>query len=979
MCALQLALLLTLAPAEADLTFYAPFDGDATATIAAGDAAASGTPKFTDGLVGQALLGGGDESQPGVTYATAGNLSLTHGTLSVWVKPVDWAGDDAFYHWFCRLKLGQAGYLILYKNHSAGTGLMFGWDPDEGPLNRFLKNVSIRDWRPGEWHHLAAVWADRERVALYLDGREVGRVSGVELPRNEKLGERFELGGCQQDHPGQTALDEVRIYRRALTPAEVLELFAEHGSPEAVEAARQTLPQDDGIPSVRIVHGTLDHQLVALYDPHCLSADQPIAWAELSVQDANGQEVARGRATAGSRVQLPTDGLPLGDYTASLRLQDAAGKVLATQSEPFRIVTTDTWAEAEKLGLEPEVPPPFESVRVAAQTVQAGTSTIQLGPDGLPLSLRVFDEPVLRGAARLTGLGRPSQLNLTSQTAGAARFVALYRNGVTLESRYEFDGLAWFDLRIPSGVTAPGQAIELVVPLPASRAKYLNAASPALSAHQRIEGYVNLPQSDGVLWQTEQFLPAVWVGDDHGGLGWFAESDCDWDSGDRPPIRVERQGDEVRLVCRLRSGLASQRKLHLSWGFQATPVRRLEPGWRAKRWLASADITKYFLVLKQLELDQTPADPPSGEIAYLYGYNHFCNTLPHDPAFFAKMLDQVRRLGVYGCPYTDILDYEESSGIDLLGKVCAMEPGGRFAAASTSARGAVPAGRPADWYLWFAHHLAQTYGLNGFYVDEAWVHPGTGPASAGIGYVKPDGTRGQSWPLLARREMLRRLRNVFASTGRPFWIILHLSSARFPPLTSMGDQLLLGEEFYTLVTRDPVYAHSLTPDRLRAAFLPGSMGIPTVVIPQFKASGPRMKDPQLARGYLAAALPHDLLTWPVFIEHSTVLAARKTLVDHGVDRADTEFRGYWQSGRPVSDAPEGILVSAYLTREGGRLQSVLIVSNVTDEAQPNLKLTLVPPGPDATPTVIEGEGKLVGEVLTVGVPAQDFRIVVLGW
>ncbi|NUQ01779.1 MAG: LamG domain-containing protein, partial [Armatimonadetes bacterium] len=183
----------------------------------------------TRGLSGAAYVGG---TGAGLPLPTAG-LSLTAGSLSVWVQPLDWHGDDSFYHYFVTMKLGRAGYWLLYKNSSPGTGLFYGWDPDEAPGRRFNRSRSIVDWAPGAWHHLAATWLDQDRFELYLDGRRVGLGRGIDLPDDRLLPATLTVGQGQVNHPGRTAIDDLRLYRRALLPAEVLALYGERAEPAA--------------------------------------------------------------------------------------------------------------------------------------------------------------------------------------------------------------------------------------------------------------------------------------------------------------------------------------------------------------------------------------------------------------------------------------------------------------------------------------------------------------------------------------------------------------------------------------------------------------------------------------------------------------------------------------------------------------------------------------------------------------------------
>ena len=107
----------------------------------------------------------------------------------------------------------------------------FGADP--GPPARRLcrKSFPLSDWTPGSWHHVVAAWHARpgpssSQLMLYLDGRacRCRRRPGAK----RKAPAWFSIGyywGAYAD----SAVDEVYVFRRVLTPAEVDCLFQLRG------------------------------------------------------------------------------------------------------------------------------------------------------------------------------------------------------------------------------------------------------------------------------------------------------------------------------------------------------------------------------------------------------------------------------------------------------------------------------------------------------------------------------------------------------------------------------------------------------------------------------------------------------------------------------------------------------------------------------------------------------------------------------
>ena len=94
---IQIALLTLICAAsfaqDDALLFYADFDGDAAADYATGDAPVTitGTPRFVEGRVGQAVVVGGDNW---LSYPTATTLNAPQGAIEFWLMPVDWDGRD---------------------------------------------------------------------------------------------------------------------------------------------------------------------------------------------------------------------------------------------------------------------------------------------------------------------------------------------------------------------------------------------------------------------------------------------------------------------------------------------------------------------------------------------------------------------------------------------------------------------------------------------------------------------------------------------------------------------------------------------------------------------------------------------------------------------------------------------------------------------------------------------------------------------
>lgn len=212
---------------------------DTTSTVTP-DASGNGL----DGTVLGAVLGPGRfgsaatfpniDGYPGITVPQASQLEPEQVTLMAWVRRDGAAGpyeyvaakgaqapcDAASYG----LYTGNTGGLQFYITRGAGKNPVFS--PERAP-------ASI--WN-GAWHGVAGVF-DGTHVRLYVDGEEIG--SGGVAPSGIGYGlsdGQFTIGNyaraspCASNTRFKGELDEVRVYDRALSAAELQPLLTDEGA-----------------------------------------------------------------------------------------------------------------------------------------------------------------------------------------------------------------------------------------------------------------------------------------------------------------------------------------------------------------------------------------------------------------------------------------------------------------------------------------------------------------------------------------------------------------------------------------------------------------------------------------------------------------------------------------------------------------------------------------------------------------------------
>ena len=211
-----------VSPLRAELprpTFYAPFDADATAVIAAGDPKPNGAAVIVpDGRFGGAAKFG---PMTGVAYPIAGNLPADRGTIAFWVKAAGWA-DDAATRTLLNAGLGAPYYTYGPQLAIQKTGLNGGVSVSWGAATPAIA------WTNGPWHHIAVVYC-KSWSKVYVNGVEQARSRGAaydEPPRGSFfVGNTPYIGNWAKT--GDTYIDDFRIYPAALDDDQVAAVF--HG------------------------------------------------------------------------------------------------------------------------------------------------------------------------------------------------------------------------------------------------------------------------------------------------------------------------------------------------------------------------------------------------------------------------------------------------------------------------------------------------------------------------------------------------------------------------------------------------------------------------------------------------------------------------------------------------------------------------------------------------------------------------------
>ncbi len=219
--------------AEENMIFCASFDTGVKADYAGGSAGGTAELELQEGVSGNAVVVGvekkeGEEKRGYYCgYQGLNNVNLEEGTITFWVKSLDWYGKDGHVHLFFEA-FGQDSRLTIYKYDVRDNPIGFIFGPPKQKDDTFiwtLTRCSVMDWEPGEWHHIACSW-DFATAKLYIDG---------ELKHSNKIKNfpttpftSFYVGGRNPKNwsntgPGKSLIDELKIYNIAIDTEEIQE------------------------------------------------------------------------------------------------------------------------------------------------------------------------------------------------------------------------------------------------------------------------------------------------------------------------------------------------------------------------------------------------------------------------------------------------------------------------------------------------------------------------------------------------------------------------------------------------------------------------------------------------------------------------------------------------------------------------------------------------------------------------------------
>jgi hypothetical protein len=203
---------------------------ESSGTTSAGNPGGNATlqtgASFTGGRVGNALALNGSTGHAVIPDSPA--LRVTNAlTLSFWVKHTTLPASGSFMHYLEKGLDDHDNYGLGIGNMASGLQLYFEFEDTTGTYRRFYQSGNLT-LAAGAWAHLTVVFDDAANlVRYYKDGALVGSTT-VTQSMNPGLAHPVYIGRenfAAYPWPLNAAVDEVRIFTRALTAVEVAEVY----------------------------------------------------------------------------------------------------------------------------------------------------------------------------------------------------------------------------------------------------------------------------------------------------------------------------------------------------------------------------------------------------------------------------------------------------------------------------------------------------------------------------------------------------------------------------------------------------------------------------------------------------------------------------------------------------------------------------------------------------------------------------------
>ena len=892
-----------------------------------------------------------------------------HGTISFWLKPIDWSFRDGKFHIFCEA-IGPKGWLTIYKYANAHElYFLFGSNQSGGNGVSFvLAAAPGSKWEKGTFRHITATW-NKTHIRLYLDGI---LQSTVKIPATcypEKF-TQLSIGPrsaeAWKNQIGDSLIDDFQVFDKTLSAAEVEELFASYG---IKKIDKSKIPVE--IVNIKAA-GTPDGKQLDFNFSLSRTTSQrkgfPVAMLVLKDGKKLMSQTLKS-ASAEYHYSFDTTALRQGDYLVQLFPQrELPTDKIKNGSFRFTIGTP-------RRKVDHSVPAPWKPVVFKNGELSALMQKTVFKTALLPEQLISEKMPLLRQGMRfilnskaLTGkvtervVEKHPDYQIIERTLTHKDFTLVSR------CRFEFDGMMWFDLTLTPRGKLSVQNAKIEVPF---KPEFSTLYNQMAKDYFNFRGFTTAGKLDKVV-RANHFLgvdiPVIWVGNEERGLYYF--------TADQAGRRLKNRAETIRLEPGKAGALLSinlidyasalDKAVTWSMGFHVTPMRPLvrrrtlnRPGVAMALWFPWADIhnvpdarfkySNYARIRRQWS---------AGGTMPIFHYFAGFSVSPENPSYPLN----ARRWSL--TPPSVGTEFSPNNREWRYVYICANSENYR------------------NTYLNQMEKCIRDLKMDNLYFDNCWSRF-CNNSSHGCGWRDEKGVLYPTCNILGNREIAKGCYRLLRKAYPEGMISRHISQIPEPPLVSFADNIVDGECFMLNVGRDENYYNLFKPDYFRTAFMGVQFGLPSIFIAQFNrayhghfpeklaaAKAGKLKNQKNhLRHFMGYTLAHDSDVWPNFgVDAKSIWK----IMDRTGVWDENPFYGYWNSKNPVkkcAPAGERVMVSSYACNKG----TLTVLMNDTDQPV-TVKLALDKKFFGPSPVVTDAETRQAADPAAVRLPARNFRL-----
>ncbi len=505
-------------------------------------------------------------------------------------------------------------------------------------------------------------------------------------------------------------------------------------------------------------------------------------------------------ATPQAKLHLPVEGLKPGSYKLRVSLADESGRSLATNEMNFVRPEFPEWYRND-LGNRVEVPRPWTPIKVDGTTVSMWGRTYDLS-GVFPVSVTSRNQAVLAAPVALNTVTADGpvkwtvdSVTLKDKSDGKAIYdVAMSGGGLKLAGtmRVDFDGLIWYDLKLaPTAGPVAVKSMVLDVPVNPALCELMDRHTFLVDSILN-KGKDPMPQLNGMsgLLQDSKmpFTPYLWVGSEKAGMGFVAEAPIDWSIGSTPFAVLETKAPSGKNPGQILANFIQDPKtiakpMRLIFGLQASPMREAPQDRTVLNIYQKLGVFEDENVFKEIagrggkvvvfyyswrgnsttELGGTPEDPVDPEqraklkhgieLAHKYGLKVILYTGWGVNATSPNWKKYSYELGAYPIINKGWGAFEQSAGSN---------------------------GGYADFMAWGHANIARKYGADGVLWDSAAQVPLDRNPNTGNAWIDDDGNVRPLYPVLATRDLFRRVYTIYHDEVGKDGIIYNHAGSMWP-------------------------------------------------------------------------------------------------------------------------------------------------------------------------------------------------------